>query len=68
MSHGGPGVKNPELSLLWLRFDPWLGNFLMLWAQPKNKKQNKTKQKHKTAVWFFLCEILKKARKGKTIP
>ena len=22
-------------SLLWLRFDPWPGNFHVLWAQPK---------------------------------
>ena len=41
-------VKDPALSLLWLGsplrcgFDPWPGNFHMLWAQPKTK-QNKTK-------------------------
>ena len=25
-------------SLLWLGFNPWPGNFGMLWARPKNKK------------------------------
>ena len=35
-------VKDPLLSLVWLRsllrlrFNPWLGNFSMLWAWPKN--------------------------------
>ena len=28
-------------SLLWCRFKPWLGNFHMLWAQPKKKKKKK---------------------------
>ena len=28
-------VKDLELSLLWLGFDPWPGNFHMLWAWPK---------------------------------
>ena len=31
-------VKDPVLSLLWLRFDPWPWNFCMLWVQPKKKK------------------------------
>ena len=40
-------VKDPALSLLWLvlalwlRFDPWLGNFCMLWALLKKKKKRK---------------------------
>lgn len=28
-------VKDPVLSLLWLRFDPLPGNFLVLWVWPK---------------------------------
>ena len=30
---GGVGVKDLASSLLWLRFDPWPGNFCMPWAQ-----------------------------------
>ena len=43
------GVKDLALSLLWLwlllwhGFDPWPGNFCMLWTWPRTKKtQNKT--------------------------
>ena len=36
-------VKDLALSLLWLGFRPWPGNFCMLLAQPKIKK-NKTKK------------------------
>ena len=32
-------VKDSALSLLWLGFDPWPGNFCMLQAQPKKKKK-----------------------------
>ena len=46
-------VKDPELpqlwhrSQLWLRFDPWPGNFHMPWVQPeKKKKEKKRKRKH----------------------
>ena len=35
---GGPAVKDSALSLLWLRFDPWPGNFRMLRERPKKKK------------------------------
>ena len=41
---GGPEVKDPALSLLWLGsllwhgFDPWCGNFCVLQAWPKNIK------------------------------
>ena len=32
--------KNPVLSLLWLRFHPWLGNFHTVpWPWPKRKKK-----------------------------
>ena len=40
-------VKYPALlqpwcrSKLWLKFDPWPGNFHMLWVQPKKKKGEK---------------------------
>ena len=34
-------VKDLALSLLWYGFDPWPGNFLMLWAWPKKKKKKK---------------------------
>lgn len=33
-------VKDPALSLLCLRFDPWPGKFSMLWAEPKKKLIN----------------------------
>ena len=36
---GGPAVKDSVLSLLWLGFDPWLGNFHMPWVQQKKKKK-----------------------------
>lgn len=32
-------VRDLALSLLWWEFDPWLGSFRMLWAQPKKKKK-----------------------------
>ena len=32
-------LKDPALSLLWLRFDPWLGNFHG-WGQKKKKKNS----------------------------
>ena len=35
-------VKDPALSLLWCKFDPWSKNFRMLWAWSK-PNQNKTK-------------------------
>ena len=37
-------VKDPAFSLLGRKFDPWPGNFLMLWAWPT------TAQK----TWFLL--------------
>ena len=39
---GGRAVKNSALSLLWLQFDPWPGNFCMPWhGQKFLKKLNK---------------------------
>ena len=35
---GGLSVKDPSLSLLWLGFDPWPGNFHLLWTC-QNKKR-----------------------------
>ena len=40
-------VKDSPLSLLWLEFDPWAGNFLMPQAWPKQKKKKKKKKKKK---------------------
>ena len=46
-------VKDPALSLpclgslLWLRFDPWLGKLLHAVGTAKKSKQNKTKQNKK---------------------
>ena len=33
-------IKDPVLSLLWRRLDPWTGNFCLLWAWPKKEKEN----------------------------
>ena len=47
---GGLVVKNPALSLLWLRlllwcrFDLWPGKF-WLWVQPKKKKEREEGRK-----------------------
>ena len=35
-------VKEPALSLLWLRFHPWPGNFGTPRAQPKKKSGGKS--------------------------
>lgn len=32
--------EDPASLLLWLRFDPWPGNFHMLQMQPLKKKKN----------------------------
>ena len=44
-------VKAQVLSLQWLgsllcrsRFDPWAGNFHMLWERPNKKKKKKRKK------------------------
>ena len=34
-------------SLLWHGFDPWLGNFHILWEWQKKKKKKKKKEKEK---------------------
>ena len=37
------------VSLLWHEFDPWPGNFHMLWGQSKKKKKEK-KEKRKNKL------------------
>ena len=32
-------VKDPAMSLLWHRFDPWPRNFHMLQVQPKKERE-----------------------------
>ena len=50
---GGLAVKHSVLSflwlqlLLWLRFNPWLRNFLMLRAQQKNGREERRKERRK---------------------
>ena len=36
-------------SLLWLRIDPWPGNFCMLWVQPISPKQTNKQQRHRSS-------------------
>ena len=38
---GGIVIKDPVLSLLWCRFDPWSGNLHMLRVQPQKLKRKK---------------------------
>ena len=46
-------VKDPALSLLWPGFIPWLGNFHMPWAQPKEKRKSKqTKPSFSIYIWI----------------
>ena len=53
-------IKDPVQSLLWCGFDPWLRNFLMLWAWPKanqaNKKQNT--QLKTTETLLYLLKVM----------
>ena len=54
---GGSAVNDPLLSLLWLRFNPWSGNFHMLWVWPKkwvNKNKRITLNPIFYFFWFFL--------------
>ena len=39
-------LKDPTLSLLWLRFDSWPRNFQMLRGWPKKKNKNPNQTKH----------------------
>ena len=40
---GGPAVKDLVLSQLWHRFDPWPGNFCILWVGASKKIKIKIK-------------------------
>ena len=59
-------VKNPALSLQWLRlllwhrFNPWPRNFCMPWTKPKKKTNKQTKKKHQaTTIPVFLRKLLR---------
>ena len=44
-------VKDPALSLLWIEFDPWPGNFCVPWIPPKIRvKLNKMAQCSRVSV------------------
>ena len=43
-------VKDPALPLQWPRFDPWPGNFHMLWVWPKQKKYSGFKSQPLSSV------------------
>ena len=47
-------VKDPVLSLLWLPFDPWPGNFCMslAWVNEEKKKEKKKKQQSPVLKWL----------------
>ena len=48
-------VRESALSLLWLRFNPWPGNFYTLLVQPKKLRGKKKKKKRgilKVAQWL----------------
>ena len=58
---GGLGVKELALSLLWLEFNPWPGNFHMPQVAKTNKQtnkrwtQNKVKKKKKDILEENIC-------------
>ena len=43
---GGLAVRDSMLSLLWLRFDPWPGNFCMPRMQPKQTNNPPLQRTH----------------------
>ena len=43
---GGLAVSDSVLSLLWLGFSPWLGNFCMPQAKPKREGKEERKKTH----------------------
>ena len=43
-------VKDPVLSLLWYKFDPWLGNFCLPRLQSKKPNKNKTNEPPPTNI------------------
>ena len=42
-------------SVLLLGFDPWLGNFHVLWVRPKKKKKKKNKRKTNRRADMHIC-------------
>lgn len=51
-------VKDSALSLLWLRFCPWPGNFCMLWVGQKNRNKLQEYIKYPcTCYWTKLGSI-----------
>ena len=48
-------VKNPVLSLLWLRFNPWTQNFHVpqVWQKKKNPKNKKPSTGERVKVFFY---------------
>ena len=48
-------AKDPALSLLWLRFDPWPGKFHMPWERQKKKKKKKKAPRSKHKKCLFAC-------------
>ena len=55
-------------SQLQLRFDPWPGNFHMLWVQLKKKKTNKQKKtkKKKERKASVLCIVTGRRGRGQS--
>ena len=49
-------VEDLALSLLWLRFHPWPGNFCMPGTQPR-KKNNVLKTSLRLACWVLVPEL-----------
>ena len=49
-------VKNSVLSLLWLRFEPWLENFRMH-AQLKEKEKKNKEREIRELCYRFTCTV-----------
>ena len=57
-----------SVTLVWLRFSPWPGNFCMLKAQQKKKKKRKeVPDLYSTNCSTLLEDILKVLKDGKTV-
>ena len=54
---GGLAVKDPVLSLLWQRFDPWPGNFQVQPKKTQQIKQTTKKQCNRTVCIFLWVDI-----------
>ena len=48
-------VKNPVLSLLWQRFNPWPGNFCMAKKRDKQRKNSNLIQERKITTVHYLA-------------